>query len=332
MALTKETLRANESLAGLSDEQVSLIETLSRNDENTVIGNKIGELHGNYDADILAATGIAKQQGEKTYDYLKRAAGEIKRRADKSDEFQQKVTALTGERDALREQLKAGGAGDLSAQLAAKEAELKNTKKLYADTKADLDKLTKESVSKMTALQIGYEIKGAAAALKFKPEIPQAVADLAVQNIVKELETAHKPEFIPDGNGGQRLVSSRSTAKKHTEDIIMQNRQNGSTGSNSGSSFDSFFNSNPSHSMGSASSGNQSASSANWNTEAASSIDTKDLSILQDEMYSEALLFKKCTVYAGYFNDPALKRMAENAAGHHRRHFDTLHGYLNGNN
>ena len=90
--------------------------------------------------------------------------------------------------------------------MAAKEAELKNTKKLYADTKADLDKLTKESVSKMTALQIGYEIKGAAAALKFKPEIPQAVADLAVQNIVKELETAHKPEFIPDGNGGQRLV------------------------------------------------------------------------------------------------------------------------------
>lgn len=206
MALTKETLRANESLAGLSDEQVSLIETLSRNDENAVIGNKIGELHGNYDADILAATGIAKQQGEKTYDYLKRAAGEIKRRADKSDEFQQKVTALTGERDALREQLKAGGAGDLSAQLAAKEAELKNTKKLYADTKADLDKLTKESVSKMTALQIGYEIKGAAAALKFKPEIPQAVADLAVQNIVKEMETAHKPEFIPDGNGGHRLV------------------------------------------------------------------------------------------------------------------------------
>ena len=70
----------------------------------------------------------------------------------------------------------------------------------------------------------------------------------------------------------------------------MQNRQNGSTGSNSGSSFDSFFNSNPSHSMGSASSGNQSASSANWNTEAASSIDTKDLSILQDEMFMPGIL------------------------------------------
>lgn len=206
MALTKETLRANEALAGLSDEQVDLIETLSRNDENTVIANRIGQLHGDYDADILAATGIAKQQGEKTYDYLKRAAGEIKRRADKSEEFQQKAAALTAECDALKEQLKAGGSGDLSAQLAAKEAELKNTKKLYNDTKADLEKLTKESASKMAALQIGYEIKGAAAALRFKPEIPQAVADLAVQNIVREMETAHKPEFIPDGNGGHRLV------------------------------------------------------------------------------------------------------------------------------
>ena len=56
--------------------------------------------------------------------------------------------------------------------------------------------------------------------------------------------------------------------------------------------------------------------------EAAPSIDTKrSLPILQDEMYSEALLFEKCTVYAGYFNDPALKRMAENAAGHHRQAF-----------
>lgn len=111
----------------------------------------------------------------------------------------------------------------------------------------------------------------------------------------------------------------------------MQNHQNWQNG-NSGSSFDAFFNSSPMQSMGASGSENRSTSSSSWNTEAAASIDTKDLSILQDEMYSEALLFKKCAVYAGYFNDPALKRMAENAAEHHRRHFDTLHGYLNGSN
>lgn len=70
--------------------------------------------------------------------------------------------------------------------------------------------------------------------------------------------------------------------------------------------------------------------SSNWNTEAAASIDTKDLSVVQDEMYAEALLYKKCTVYANYFTDQNLKNMASTAAEHHRKHFNTLHGYLNG--
>lgn len=75
--------------------------------------------------------------------------------------------------------------------------------------------------------------------------------------------------------------------------------------------------------------------SMNWNTEAASSvgsIGTKDLSIVQDEMHSEALLAKKCSVYAGYFTDEALKNLANTAAEHHRQHFDSLHGYLNASN
>ena len=72
----------------------------------------------------------------------------------------------------------------------------------------------------------------------------------------------------------------------------------------------------------------------NWNTETAAgmgtncSMDTKDLSILQDEMHSEALLYKKCHVYASYFSDPQLRSLASNAAEHHRRHFDALKGYL----
>lgn len=72
---------------------------------------------------------------------------------------------------------------------------------------------------------------------------------------------------------------------------------------------------------------------ARMNTEAGSmgqsSIDSKDLSIVEDQMYKEALLYKKCTTYANYFTDPNLKSMASTAAEHHRQHFDTLHGYLN---
>ena len=73
---------------------------------------------------------------------------------------------------------------------------------------------------------------------------------------------------------------------------------------------------------------------AKINTEAASmgtgsGIDSKDLSIIEDQMYKEALLYKKCSTYAGYFDDPNLKTMASTAAEQHRQHVDEVHGYLN---
>ena len=62
---------------------------------------------------------------------------------------------------------------------------------------------------------------------------------------------------------------------------------------------------------------------------AQNSINNKDLSVVQDEMYSEALAYKKCKVYASRFGDPTLKSMAGSHAEHHRQHFDALQDYLN---
>jgi hypothetical protein len=70
--LTVEMLQQNTQLSGLTVEQFNAIAEMSRNDENTVIGTKIGALHGQYDSDILSITGVAKNSGEKSYDYLKR--------------------------------------------------------------------------------------------------------------------------------------------------------------------------------------------------------------------------------------------------------------------
>ena len=46
MALTVEVLKANSVLAGLSDEQLAAITTLSANDENSVIAQKTGKIYG----------------------------------------------------------------------------------------------------------------------------------------------------------------------------------------------------------------------------------------------------------------------------------------------
>lgn len=58
------------------------------------------------------------------------------------------------------------------------------------------------------------------------------------------------------------------------------------------------------------------------------SIDNKDLSVVQDQMYSEALAYKKCSVYSSWFTDPSLKNLASIAAQHHKQHFDALQSYL----
>ena len=66
MALTNDILRGNATLASLTDEQITAIVQMSQNDENTVIGQRIGEIYGGLDADILAASGEAKNGTEKT--------------------------------------------------------------------------------------------------------------------------------------------------------------------------------------------------------------------------------------------------------------------------
>ena len=58
-------------------------------------------------------------------------------------------------------------------------------------------------------------------------------------------------------------------------------------------------------------------------------IETKNLGIVQDQMYHEALAYKKCCVYSEWFTDQNLKDMVNRAAQHHRDHFNALNNYLN---
>ena len=83
--LTAELINGN--ITGLSEEQVSAIVELSRNDENQVIGQRIGEIYRELDNTIAASTGIAREGAEKTYAYLKRSAEALKARATANAEI-----------------------------------------------------------------------------------------------------------------------------------------------------------------------------------------------------------------------------------------------------
>lgn len=116
--LKKEVIIANAVLAGLTEEQITAIETLSANDENTVIASKISDIASRIEATTLEKTGIPKNPGEKYYDYNARAMGEVK-----------------------------AGSGGSSAEIEAKEAEIKRLKSELAKggdsaSKATIDDLT----------------------------------------------------------------------------------------------------------------------------------------------------------------------------------------------
>ena len=95
--LTREILIANAALSGLTDEQIAAITTLSANDENSVIAKKTGEIYGGLDADILAASGIAKNGTEKTFDYAKRVLTEFKTKVEGANGLQSQIDSLAKE-------------------------------------------------------------------------------------------------------------------------------------------------------------------------------------------------------------------------------------------
>ena len=99
--LTTELLKQQTELQGLTDEQMTAIATLSQNDEDVVIGKRIGELYRQLDDTIEKSTGVHRNGDEKTYLYLERAAKELQGKAGKADEYAKQVAELTKEKSRL---------------------------------------------------------------------------------------------------------------------------------------------------------------------------------------------------------------------------------------
>lgn len=63
-----------------------------------------------------------------------------------------------------------------------------------------------------------------------------------------------------------------------------------------------------------------------------SMLSSKNLTILQDQMSTEALFCKKLEMYANTTTDTQLKGLFNKATQLHKQHFDTLLNYLNSHN
>lgn len=206
MALNAELLKGNAATAELSEQQITAIVELSKNDEATVIGQKTGEIYGGLDADILAASGIAKNGAEKTYDYAKRVISEIKGQAGNAAELQNQISTLTREKTRLEKVIADGGIDtEAKKELAKAKADLANVSKEYADLKTKFDSAEEEHAKALFGMKIDGEMAKAVAGLKFKADLPASVQSVLLEQAVAKVKGMN-PEYIDDGNGGKVLA------------------------------------------------------------------------------------------------------------------------------
>lgn len=220
MALTSELLRGNTATAGLTDEQINAITEMSRNDEATVISAKTGEIYGGLDNDILAASGVAKNGTEKTYDYAKRVIGDMKAQADSAQEKQATIDTLTKEKARLEKVIADGGADtETKKQLKQAQTDLAAVTKDYTDLKTKFDNSNVEHEKEIFGMRLDTEIEKATGAIKFKADLPESVTKVLLEN-AKATVRGMQPEYIDNGQGGKILVF------KGTDGAIMRNQEN----------------------------------------------------------------------------------------------------------
>lgn len=205
--ITIEMLNQNAALSTLTDAQKAAITEISKNDEATVIGTKIGALHGQYDADILNVSGIAKAEGEKSYDYLKRVLGDYKTKLDGTKTLSAQLEAQKKKVTELEAKLAAGGSDEaLKQQLKDARHQVTQLQTQLTAKAGELDRAKKDYEQKEKDLQVGFAFTNATAGIKFKADVSEPVKKILLAAAKDEILAKGTPDFIDDGNGGKKLV------------------------------------------------------------------------------------------------------------------------------
>ena len=219
--LTTELMKQQSELQGLTDEQMAAIATLSQNDEDVVIGKRIGELYRQLDETIQKSTGVQRNGDEKTYLYLERAAKELHGKAGKADEYAKQVADLQKEKSRLEKVIADGGVDSETKKLLSQaQKDLAAVRKQYVDLKADYDKQGEKYARELIGVRIDNELALAQTGIQFKKDLPKAVTEVLLNQAFAKVK-AMNPQYVDDGKGGKVL------AFLSEDGSIIRNAENG---------------------------------------------------------------------------------------------------------
>lgn len=187
--LTKEMLTADETLKGLSDDQVTAIVTLSKNDEDAVFGAKFSEIHNNLDGIVREVTGQDKGGTEKTSDYIRRMLTEQK----------SAVETMQGERDTFRtkvgelEQQIAGGSADKEL-IKSQAATIESLREQYNTVKSEKESMETRYTSQIAEMKIRSAIEGSLGGIVMKEGYSEEALGVLRRQAVETVR-GMRPEF-----------------------------------------------------------------------------------------------------------------------------------------
>lgn len=222
MALTPEIIKQQEPLKGLTDEQISSLVTLSTNDENDVIGKRIGEIYGALDADIKETFGVEKNQGEKTYDFLKRVGRTITDKVKKYADVERRIVQLEGEKTELEDKIKSGKGNEaINQKLKDTSDKLDELKQKYDNDRKEWETKLSEKEQAIKDVHVTNAFDKARIGMTFKPEISEDLQAVMLNSARSSILGKFSPDFVDDGNGSTRMVF------RNKEGQIANNPDNG---------------------------------------------------------------------------------------------------------
>jgi hypothetical protein len=222
MALTAETIKSNEGLAGLTETQIAAIETLSVNDEERVVGQRIGRLHQQYDKDIFEITGIEKASDtEKSYEYNKRVLSGYKDQVEGAPAQAKQVADLKAKVVAFEKQI-AEGSTDKALIQKLKDAEGKITQISGELTTSRANLLEKDEAFKgqLMGLKVNGAFDVASKGLKFKEAYAKEDQNTLLEAAKMKILAVNKPDVIEE-NGKEVLVF------RDAQGEILRTKENG---------------------------------------------------------------------------------------------------------
>lgn len=253
MALTKETITANEALKGLTEDQIKVITELSKNDESTVVGKAIGDQIGRIEQDILSASGMNKNEGEKYFDYMKRVVSSYKEGHSSVAGLKEEIETYKTSIAELEDKIKAGQGGEALAQklkdaetrLSSLQTQYETEKTAWGDEKTGMQ-------NEFNQFHVNSAFDALIPSMKFKKEYPESVQktlyDAAKTSVMGMYSTDWSGEGTDrklifrdkDGNivgnpaNAMNPFSAKELMAAQLKDVLSTGQQGKGAGSNGG--------------------------------------------------------------------------------------------------